>query len=83
VDKEIKVEFDFSTRKDRTMSVALERSKTAALGKDRRAATAPQVQDNGLDDTYRAACARDACERRMHLVRRRNLTNRILFGTAL
>ena len=80
--KEIKVGLDFSTRKDRAMSLALERGKARALGTGREAAT-PPVQDNGLESAYRAACAREACERRMHLVRRRNLTNPVLYGTAL
>jgi hypothetical protein len=82
VGKEIKLGLVFSTGKDGTMSLALEsQRRTAALR--RSGHEAPQVQDNGLDSAYRAACARRECDRRLYLARRRNLTNPVLNSTAL
>jgi hypothetical protein len=65
------------------MSFALDQRRTETLRSAGRKAAPPQVQDSGLDQAYRAACARHECERRLHLVRRRNLTNPVWNGSAL
>jgi hypothetical protein len=65
------------------MSLALDRRRTAALRRTGGNALPPQVQDSDLDSAYRAACARRECDRRLHLIRRRNLTNPVWNGTAL
>jgi hypothetical protein len=66
------------------MSLALQgQRRTTALRSAGRDAGRLRVQDSDPDRAYRAACARRECERRLHLVRRRNLTNPVSNGTAL
>jgi hypothetical protein len=83
VGKEIKLWFTFSTGKDGTMSLALDQGRRMALRSAGRETVTPKAQDSAPARAYRAACARCECERRLHLARRRNLTNPVLNGTAL
>jgi hypothetical protein len=84
VDKEIEVGLDFLHRRDETVSLALESQRsTTALRTTERSAQRRQVQCSGLGTAYRAMRARRACEQRLHLVRRRNLTNPVWIGLAL
>jgi hypothetical protein len=84
IDKEIEVGFDFLHRRDGTVSLALEsQRRTRALRTTERSAQRRQVQCSGLGTAYRAMRARRECERRLHLVRRRNLTNPVWNGLPL
>jgi hypothetical protein len=58
------------------MSVTFEsQTRVAALQHSMRSVPPRRVHEHGLDNAYRAACARHDCERREHALRRRNLTN--------
>ncbi|MFN2156052.1 MAG: hypothetical protein ACK2UX_12515 [Anaerolineae bacterium] len=66
------------------MSLALQsQQRGTALQRSERPAPPRRVDERGLDFAYRATCARRDCERRQHLVRRRNLTNPVWNGRAL